>query len=232
VRGNHAITGPRAIGVERHELDEPHADPTVAAEGGEVDHLVVVDAAHDHAIDLHRVETGVERGVDSGDHPIEVVATGELAEHVGPQRVERDVDPTQAGVGEVVGHLGELDPVAGHGDVDAEWCEHRDQPGQVRPDGGLATGDADRLEAEALHADPDDPGLFLIGEQLVALEPGHAFLGHAVGAAEIAPVGDRHPEVGNAASEGVDQRLHSLRVCDLGHLPPGPLDRISLCVVI
>ena len=93
------------VGVEGHELDEAHADAPLAAEGGEVDDLVVVDAAHHDAVDLHRVEAGVERGVDPGEHPVEVVAAGERAEHVGAERVERHVDPPQAGGGEVVGHL-------------------------------------------------------------------------------------------------------------------------------
>ena len=70
--------------------------------------------------------------------------------------------------------------------------------------------------------DPHDPGLLLVGEQLVAVEPGHALLGHAVGAAEIAAVGDREPEVGDPTSERVDQWLHAFRVCDVGHSGPGP----------
>ena len=36
--------GPPARGVERHELDEAHLDAVLAAERGEVDDLVVVDA--------------------------------------------------------------------------------------------------------------------------------------------------------------------------------------------
>ena len=41
---------------------------------GEVDDLVVVDAAHHDRVDLHRIEPGVERGVDAGEHPVELVA--------------------------------------------------------------------------------------------------------------------------------------------------------------
>ena len=202
--------------------------PLLAAEGGEVDDLVVVDATHHDAVDLHRVEAGVERGVDAGDHPVEVVAAGELAEHLGAQGVEGHVDPAQAGVGEVVRHLRELHAVGGHGDVDPEGGEHRDQPRQVRADSGLPARDADRLEAEALDPHPHDPGLLLVGEQLVAVQPGHALLGHAVGAAEVAAVGDRHAQVGDPAPERIDQwpsfrpgceRLHPPRLCDLRHIP-------------
>ena len=65
---------------------------------GEVDDLVVVDAPHHHAVDLHRVEPGVDRGVDAGEHPVELVAPGELEEDLGAQRVERHVDAPQAGL--------------------------------------------------------------------------------------------------------------------------------------
>ena len=106
---------------------------------------------------------------------------------------------------EVVCDLGELHAVGGHRDVDAERRQHLDQAGEVRPDQRLAAGDPHRLEAVALHAHPHDPGLLLIREQLVAGQPLHALLGHAVGAAEIAAVGDRDPEVGDPAPEAVDE---------------------------
>ena len=143
--------------------------PLLAAERGEVDDLVVVDAAHHDAVDLHRVEAGVERGVDPGDHPVELVAAGEREEHLGAQRVERHVDAPQAGGGEVVGHLRELHAVAWSWRCRSpRGASIADQPGQVRAHGGLAAGDAHRLEPEALHAHPHDPGLLLVGEQLVA----------------------------------------------------------------
>ena len=66
--------------VERHELDEAHADAAVAPERGEVDDLVVVDAADHDRVDLHGVEAGVERGVDPGEHPVELVAAGQREE--------------------------------------------------------------------------------------------------------------------------------------------------------
>ena len=91
----------------------------------------------------------------------------------------------------------------------------------MRAHGGFASGDSHRVEPEALDTDPHDPGLLLVGEQVVAIEPGHALLGHAVGAAEITAVGDRQPEVGDATSERVDQWLHQFRVCDVGHSGPG-----------
>src|SRR5437867_832571 len=80
------------------------------------------------------------------------VSPGERGERVGAQRVERDVDPPEAGGGEVVRHLGQLHPVAGEREVDTERGEHRDQSRQVGAQGRLTAGDPDRLEPEALDA--------------------------------------------------------------------------------
>ena len=75
------------------------------------------------------MQTGLDRGVDPGDDPLEIVAARELTEHFRAQRIERHVDALQAGVGEIVHHLRKPDPVGGHGDIDAERRQHGDQPG-------------------------------------------------------------------------------------------------------
>ena len=70
--GRHDLVGlPAAVGVERHELDVADLDAPVAAEGGELDDLVVVDAPHHDGVELHRREAGVEGGVDALEHPVE-----------------------------------------------------------------------------------------------------------------------------------------------------------------
>ena len=79
-RGHHLVgasTSPSASSGMNSMKRTP--TPLLAPERGEVDDLVVVDAADHDAVDLHRVEAGVERGVDAGEHPVEVVAAGERA---------------------------------------------------------------------------------------------------------------------------------------------------------
>src|SRR4029453_16850552 len=69
-------------------------DALVAAEGRQVDDLVVVDAPHDHDVDLDRVEPGLAGGVDAVEHPLELVAPGELDEPgPAPAPPERAVGP-------------------------------------------------------------------------------------------------------------------------------------------
>ena len=67
-----------AVGVERHELDEAHLDVVVATELGEVDDLVVVDAALDDGVDLDRREAGLLGRLDAVEHAVELVAPGHL----------------------------------------------------------------------------------------------------------------------------------------------------------
>ena len=151
--------------------------PLLAPEGREVDDLVVVDAAHHDAVDLHRVEPGVERGVDSGEHPVELVAAGEREEHLAAQRVERDVDAPQPGGGEVVRHLGELHAVGGHGEVDAERGEQLRRAAAGGP-GRVGSPPVMRIDSNPNRSTQtrDDAGLLLVGEELVAGQPVHALL--------------------------------------------------------
>ena len=49
------------------DFDETHLDAPLTAEGGQVDQLVVVDAALDDGVDLDGVETGRHGGIDPGE---------------------------------------------------------------------------------------------------------------------------------------------------------------------
>ena len=98
--GDDLVAGPGVAAVERHPLDEADGDAAVAAVASQVDDLVVVHAAHDDDVHLHRREARLEGGVDAVEHVGELVAPGELGEAIGLERVERDVHPPQAGVGE------------------------------------------------------------------------------------------------------------------------------------
>jgi hypothetical protein len=81
-----------------------------------------------------------------------------------------------------------------------------DQHRQVGPHRGLAAGEADAVDAEALDQHPGDALDLLEGEQLVAGQPLHPLLGHAVGAAEVAAVGDRDAQVAVDPPERVEPR--------------------------
>jgi DNA-binding PadR family transcriptional regulator len=60
---------------------------------------------------------------------------------------------------------------------------------------GFAAGEPDLGDAEPLHGDRDQPGHLVVGEQRGTGQPVQALGGHAVGAPQVAPVSDRHPQV-------------------------------------
>jgi hypothetical protein len=131
------------------------------------------------------------------------------------QGIERNVDPAQACGGEVVRELRQLHAVGRHREVDAERRQQLDEPRHVRSNQRLATGDPNCLEAELLDAHSGDAGDLFVGQELVAGEPVHPLFGHAIGAAEVAAIRDRDPEILDAPIEGIDERDRRTR----GHWP-------------
>src|SRR5262249_5745568 len=87
-------------------------------------------------------------------------------------------------------------------------CESRDQRWQVVAQERLAAGDAELLDAER-DEDPREPLDLLEGEQLRLREELVALAvdlcRHAIGAAEVAAVGDRDAQVVQRASEAVSR---------------------------
>ena len=56
--------------------------PRSPTERGEVHDLVLVDASHEHDVDLHRFEAGVDGCLDAVEHPVQRRPSGELLEPV------------------------------------------------------------------------------------------------------------------------------------------------------
>ena len=75
------------------------------------------------------------------------------------------------------------------------------------PDKWLTSGYPDLLNphADGNLRDSDD---LLEREDLLTTLPKHIFVRHAVGAAEVAPIGYRYPEIGVASAESVDKSVH------------------------
>src|SRR5918996_1453505 len=214
------VRPPALVGVERHPLDEAHDDAPLPPERRQVDDLVVVDAPHHDGVDLHGVEPRLLGGGDAVEHVVELVAARQLDEAVAPQRVERDVDPPQPGGDQVAGHRPQRTAVGGERQVDPERRQLADQHRQVRPDGGLAAREPDAVDAEPLDAHPGNPLDLLEREDLVAGQPDHPLFGHAVGAAEVAAIGDRDPKITMHPAVAVHQRFDQRLDQRFGHARP------------
>ena len=116
VGGDHLLAAPAVLGVQRHLLDEPQRVAALEAPLEQVGRLVVVDAAQQHGVHLHRPQAGGLGGLEAGHHVGEPVAPGDLVERVGADRVEADVDPVEAGV---------LERLRGLGQARARWWSAR-----------------------------------------------------------------------------------------------------------
>jgi hypothetical protein len=101
--------------------------------------------------------------------------------------------------------LGEQDAVGGQAHV-ADARNGNQEPGElvhVLPHQGLAPGEANLVHAQR-GRDADEAGDLLKGQELGAIAEDD-ILRHAIGAAQIAAVGDRHAEIVVPAAEGVDE---------------------------
>ena len=141
---------------------------------------------------------------------LEIAPAGHLAKLLRVERIERDVDALDAAIDELMRKAGELGAVGGQGDLVERACGKMpgkpvEQRHHIAPDQRFAAGDADlsRAQANEGRAQPIE----LLERQHVALRQEIHVLGHAVDAAIIAAVGDRHAHIGNRAAEGVDERL-------------------------
>ena len=70
----------------------------------------------------------------------------------------------------------------------------------------LAAGEAHLADAEVLDRDADQPDDLVVGEHLVVGQPVEALGGHAVGAAQVAAVGQRDAQVGGHPAVPVGER--------------------------
>ena len=72
--GDQLLAAPRAVGIERHELDEPDHPAGVPGEGGEVEDLVVVPASDQDHVHLEGREAGPLGRVHGLQHDVQLAA--------------------------------------------------------------------------------------------------------------------------------------------------------------
>ncbi len=196
------------VGVERHLLDEAQLVPARDRPLEEIRRLVVVDAAHEHRVDLDGREPRGRRGVDAVEHAVEERAARDEPERLGVHGVERDVDPVEPRVLERLRAGREADRVGGERDLGAvgQSGARGDDLDEVAAQQRLAAREAHLADAEVARADAHEP--LDLGElQRLPVGREREALGrHAVGAAQVAAVGERDAEVGRAAAEGIEER--------------------------
>jgi hypothetical protein len=125
------------------------------------------------------------------------------------ERVERDVEPPQPRLDQGAGEAVEQDAVRRQREVAhaRRPREHRDEHGDVAPHERLPARQSHLVDAHG-GEHRDDALELLEAEHLVALQPLESLGRHAVAAAEVALVGDRHADALDLAAPAVDERFH------------------------
>ena len=180
-----------------------------------VQHRVVVHAPFDHGVDLDGVEACVLRSGDAIQHRLRAVPLAvHHAEYRRIERVEAHGEAAQPGAPQRLRLLREQVAVRREREiVDArDGVEHRDEPVEVLPNERFAAGDAHLADAK-IDEQPGEARYLLVrqdrfaGEEVVALAV--HLRGHAVGAAEVAAVGDGDAQVAHRPPERIgDLRGH------------------------
>ena len=184
------------------------------------------------------------RGLDAGQNLVEVAPARDGAKFRGVERVQRDVDAAHAAVPQFAGKPCELRAVGGQRQFSqraaVEMARQRaHQRHHVAADEGLAAG-----QTQLSHALGDEgraqPVEFFEREQIGLGQERHVFR-HAIEAAQVAAVGDRHPQIADRPAKRVGHRArqrggrirgrsrHFNRLPDAATLPrPGRHPPLSL----
>jgi len=191
--------------AQGHFFDEADVQAFVQGKLHQVRHFVGVVVFEGDAVEFDVFKAYLLGGADAVEDFAQVAMAGEVAEAVGVDAVEADVEAVDAGVFEALGVLAQVGGVGGHAQfVEAGQCAELFHEGDdAAPNEGFAAGDADFVDAEFGEA-LAELRHFFDAEQFVAWQEGHVF-GHAVAAAQVAAVGDGQAHVGDLAAEAVDQ---------------------------
>ncbi len=194
---HNAVAVPVACLAQRHDLDETDMPVRLQRQAGQIDHLIVVQAADDDRVDLDRPQARRQRGAPPGQHVLQLPVAGQGAKALRAQRVQADVDP---GAGQRFGKTGQQHAVAGHREIVQPGDGHqlRHQVDDPPPDQRFPAGQADVDQAHLDRHAHDAHDLFIAQDALVR-DLGHAVVGHAIDTAQVAAVGDRNPQVVNGA---------------------------------
>jgi len=211
---------PEAALFEGHELDESDDDVFLAGKRGEVLDLIVVEAAHEDAVDFDGAEARLLRGADAADNGGKAALNACDALEGGLiDGIHADRDAVEAGFAQGARKVFEQMAVGGDGDVEASSRDgaHRgelfDDGWQVAAKQRLAAGEADFFNAER-DEDADQPEIFGSG-QLGVLRAD--FASATVDTFVIAAVGDGDAEVGDGSPVTVAQpvgMIFRIRACN------------------
>ena len=174
---------------------------------------MVIHAAFDHHVDLDRREADTLRGGDAVQHGFDGhIRIAHAPEGCFAQSVQAGGDARQACILQRLGFLGQQHGIGGQGDFNglAFPCvqpgERFDDPFDAAAQQRLAAGQADFLHTQ-LDKQSGQALDFFKAEQIGARQKGvilvEGFARHAIGATQVAAVGDRNAQVAHRSLQGV-----------------------------
>ncbi len=188
----------RAPAGHRHLLDEARDEIALPGERAQRAQLAVVETLDGDGVDLDRRKAGGSRRFGAGQHAVKLAAL---------QRVQADVQAIDTGPAQRRRQLGQEVAVGRQGDlVDAgDPAQHPHQGLQVAAHRRFAAGQAHAPHAQRGETAHQIAQLFE-RQDVGAVDVLDALLGHAVGAAVIAAVGDGDAQVIDRPALFVDER--------------------------
>ncbi len=208
-RQRHVLVDPAFADIaHRHHFDQGQRHALAVRPLHQRGDFLLVHVLQRHRVDLHRKARGA-RGFDAIKHLVEIAPAGDGAEFRGVERIEGNVDAAHAAVAQFVGEARQLRAVGGQRQLieraGSEMPRQRaHQRHHVAPDQRFAAGEADF--SHALGDEGRAQPVELFQRQQIRLGQECHVLGHAVEAAQIAAIGDRHAQVPDGATKRVDHR--------------------------
>ena len=207
--------------AERHGFYQGHIVPFAMGPFNEVGDLVLVHPLHGDGVELDLHPRGPGSG-DTAQHARQGIAARKALERVAAERVQRDIDPANPGIGNGLGVPRKLGRVGGQREFfqpRADMLPQRtDQIDDIAADERLASRETD-LRYSTLHETQRKIAQFLQGEYFLARKELHP-LRHAIGASQIATVGDRQAQIGDTPPEAVDEIAAAHACCISGRYCP------------
>ena len=193
--------------AERHHLDQRHIMALRVAPGDEIGEFLLVHALQSHGVQFYLEPCCLGRR-DPIEHLAKTIAPGQRGKALPVERIERDIHPLHARTRQPFCVAGELRAIGRERQFLQIMAQPPPKRGEqvhdVAPHQRLAPGDP-----QLGHSARDKAGgelIKLLQRQHLCLGQELHRLGHAIGAAQVAAIRDRKPQVGDAPLEGVHQR--------------------------
>ena len=195
-------------------LNKPQLQPPVETIFGQRKNGGLVHTRHNDRVDFHRRQPGSKGSVDAGQHITVPIPPGEGGILVGVESIKGNIDPVQPGRLQFGGAFIQAQTIRGQRGchrltrVGGERGSSGNNGFQTPPKQRLPTGEPHLPDTKHGHRKGDESNRFVVVKRVGAGNPLQAVGRHAISAAKITPVGERHPQVPGDPAESILKPPH------------------------